>query len=140
MIEAVALILARKEEGQVRILIIQEKNSAPWKDRGDFSIPMETRNPGEDSVSAVHRCISEEANGILEWRILGIIGTFPVLDIAEATCFLIAVYNHCSFSDCEDVWNHRWLNPEEALQLKLRSGAREMIEKFMQLMHKYGLS
>lgn len=131
MILGVSVILLR-EDG--KILTIEEAEKKPWKEPGDFSIPMETKLEDETYEDTVDRAIREEARGITEYRIIGPIADrdYNILNIALVRCFLVEVRKHENLLSGIEVANHRWMFPEEFLRLKkLRPGARGILEYFI---------
>jgi len=132
MFRGIALVLKRKDG---KILIIQETQKKPWKEPGDFSVPMETRNKNETLAEVIKRAINEEANGIREYTVVRKIRqkNYNILGLALVGCFLLEVTQYNNPLAGQEVKNHQWMPPEEALRLKLRPGAREMIEGFLKL-------
>lgn len=128
MIVGVSLIIERVDG---KIVIIQETEATPWKKPGDFSIPMETQRDNETLEETIARAIEEEAKGLTEYKIIEEIGNYDVLGLALAKCFLVRVKKFKNPLTGIEVRNHQWLLPEEALGLKLRPGAKEMIGDYI---------
>lgn len=130
MILGVSLIILRKDG---KILIVQETEEKPWKKPGDFSIPMETKEENETYRETINRAIEEEAKGVLEYEIERINGKedYNIMNLALARCFIVKVIKHEKHISGNEVKNHKWLFPEEVLNLPLRIKAKEMIEDFI---------
>lgn len=129
----VALIVQNPHGG---ILILQEFKSKPriGKCSGMFSIPMETSQDGESDTETLERLKREELLGMTIPKKHAYVGRYEVVkDIwvtLYATSTLQGILPHLPDNKGE-VGNHRWMEPEKALSLWLRQGAKEMIEDYM---------
>ncbi|MEK7664957.1 MAG: NUDIX domain-containing protein [Patescibacteria group bacterium] len=136
-VRGVALIVQNPEG---KILVLQEHESKPHfgKYSGMFSIPMETSKPNESNYSTVVRLIGEELPGLdlpIDGVLKAYIGDYRIVSGVWVKLFLIKA-NNAYLPDSEnsknkEVGNYQWMNPEKALNLWLRQGAREMINDFM---------
>ena len=136
LIRGVALIV-QNPKGE--ILILQEYESKPYfgKYRGMFSIPMETSKPDESDIRAVARLIEEELPGFgfpLEEIVPAHIGIYRIVPHVWVNLYSVraaTVQLPSNNSESMEVGNYQWMRPENALNLWLRQGAREMIEDFV---------
>lgn len=129
-IRGVALILSNPKGS---ILILQEFVDKPHfgKLAGMFSIPMETSHPGEADIEALRRLHKEELAGLPSPHLPGVhVGAYRIvprvwvkLYAATADCSRTSIFS----GNRHEVGNHAWLPVSEALKLRLRQGAREMI-------------
>jgi len=131
MIYGVSLVCEREVDG--KILIVQETQEKAWKKPGDFSIPMETKEGNETLEKTIIRAIEEEAKGIILYQIKGTIGQkdYDIIGLALVKCYVLTIKEYKDPLTGKEVKNHQWMSPEEALHLKLRVGAKEMIEDFL---------
>jgi len=136
-IRGVALIVQNPEG---KILVLQEYESKPHfgKYPGMFSIPMETSKPNESDYCAVARLIKEELPG-LDFPVDGTlqvrIGSYRIVPRVWVKLFFVKASN-ARLPDSEgstgrEVGSYQWLDPQKALDLWLRQGAREMISDFI---------
>jgi len=138
-IRGVALVV-KNPQGQ--ILILQELQSKPrvGKYAGMFSIPMETCEPGESDHDAMIRLAKEELppelhlppfEGILQSHV----GAYQIVREVWVNLYSATVESAelpCpQDSERNEVGNHQWMGPMEALGLWLRQGAWEMIKDFL---------
>jgi hypothetical protein len=138
LICGVALIV-QNPEGE--ILVLQEFQSKPHfgKQSGMFSIPMETAEPEELDISALIRLVREELPGfnLPLCELPKHIGSYQIVPQTLVNLYFIKTNNGnlpvCEDSQNKEVGNHQWILPEEALELWLRLGAKEMISDFCAL-------
>jgi len=136
-IRGVALIVQNLEE---KILILQEYEAKPHfgKYCGMFSIPMETSEPDEPNCYTIIRLIKEELPGFnlpIENALRSHIGAYRIASHVWVDLYSVMTTNNC-LPDSEnvknnEVGNHQWVHPKEALNFWLRQGAREMINDFI---------
>ncbi len=136
-IRGVALIV---QNPQGKILVLQEFKAKPHfgKYFGMFSIPMETSNHNESDYSAILRLVDEELPGLcfpIDEILKARIGNYRIVSHVWVKLYFIKAVNDrlpdFKNSNSEDVGNYQWVEPQTALNLWLRQGAREMINDFV---------
>lgn len=130
MLTGIALILTKKIEGVTKIFTIQEKRKKPWKDIGDFSIPMETVLAGESHSDTIARALDEEIGDGVVTTTFCPLGDFDILGLAIVTLYHAEVirYQTLRVKNPNEAEAVRFMAAEEILSKKLRAGAKEMIE------------
>lgn len=136
-IRGVALIVQNPEE---KILILQEYETKSHfgKYCGMFSIPMETSRSNESNYYAIVRLIKEELPGFnlpIKDILRSHIGAYRIASHIWVNLYSVMTTNNC-LPDSKnvrnnEVGNHQWIYPKEALNFWLRQGAWEMINDFI---------
>ncbi|MDO8514783.1 MAG: NUDIX hydrolase [bacterium] len=132
-LRAVALIVANPVG---EILVLQEfvTKAHIGKFAGMWSIPMETVDPGQDSMATLSQLHLEELAGLpsiqMPARYIGAYEVVPdvwarLYATTSSTYELPAIYGNE-----HEVRNHQWLPIHVALELWLRQGAEEMIRDY----------
>lgn len=136
-IRGVALIV-QNPKGE--ILILQEYETKPHfgKYCGMFSIPMETSMLDEPDRGAITRLAKEELPGLdlpIDGTLRTRVGAYRIVPNVWVNLYSVMTTN-ARLPDSKnpknkEVGNYQWIFPEEALNLWLRQGAREMISDFV---------
>ena len=132
-LRAVALIVANPVG---EILVLQEFAAKPHigKYSGMWSIPMETRDPGQNDQAALRQLHEEELAGLPSIQMPPrYIGAYQVVPSVWATLFATTSSTYHLppvSSDHPEVRNHEWMPIQAALELWLRRGAAEMIRDY----------
>lgn len=134
-IRGVALIVANPAG---RILVLRELEDKPplGKFAGDWSIPMETLEPGESHFDGLCRLVREELPGLSADRISlwnAPVGSYRIAPRVWATLYvaLASTFDLPSPNGDREVESHEWAHPAEVLERQLRCGAAEMIDDFV---------
>jgi hypothetical protein len=135
-VRGVALILSNPRG---EILLLQELQTKPHfgKYAGMRSPPMETCFEGEQNDSTLDRLVDEELPGFAGrikidrerrgvYRIVP--GVWVSLYVGQTEDSLLPTPNEKT----EEVGGYIWVSPEEALELWLRQGAREMLAHYIE--------
>ncbi len=135
-VRGVALIVSNPRR---EILIIKELQTKPQygKYAGMFSPPMETSHDGEKDAETLKRLIDEELSGLaghihIRGGRRGVYRIVPKvwvsLYVGETQSLLLPTPDATS----EEIGEHLWVLPKNALTLWLRQGAREMIADYIE--------
>lgn len=133
LLRAVALIVANPVG---EILVLQEFVAKPHigKYEGMWSIPMETRDPGQDDHATLRQLHEEELAGLPSIQMPPrYIGAYQVVPDVWATLFATTSSTYVLppiSADHPEVRNHEWMPIQAVLGLWLRRGAAEMVRDY----------
>lgn len=130
-LRAVALVVA-SPAGEILVLQETVTKAHIGKFAGDWSIPMETCELGQDFPATLEQLHQQELAALASIRmsVARFIGWYRVAPNAWAKLYATTSSTYHLPSATEDnpeVKNHRWVSIQDALRLQLRQGAPEMI-------------